>query len=361
MARPAPTGPTVPEPAAPAGSELPLVDVHDLVLLDLDGVIYLGPDPVPHAAEAVARVRDAGVRTTFVTNNASRPPEVVAEHLTELGIRTTRDEVVTSAQAAAALLAERFPAGSPVLVVGGEGLYAALRERDLTPVASLGEDPVAVVQGFSPDVGWRMLAEGTRAVRAGLPWIATNTDLTVPTPFGPAPGNGTLVAAIRTASGVEPEVAGKPQPPLFEEAVKRYGSDRPLAVGDRLDTDLAGAVAAGMPGLLVLTGVNGATDAINAVPSERPRYLARDLRGLLEAQPAVGRSGDRATCRAAAVHVENGRLLVDAAGTDPVDLLRAACGAAWTWADARPDGASPDPAELLRALRGLEADLSWAR
>jgi HAD superfamily hydrolase (TIGR01450 family) len=351
----------VPEPAAPAGSERPLSDVHDLVLLDLDGVIYLGPDPVPHAAEAVGRVREAGVRTTFVTNNASRPPEVVAGHLTQLGIRTGRDEVVTSAQAAAALLAGRFAPGSKVLVVGGEGLYAALRERDLVPVAALAEEPVAVVQGFSPDLGWRMLAEGTRAVRSGLPWIATNTDLTVPTPFGPAPGNGTLVAAVRTASGIEPEVAGKPASPLLDEAVKRYGSDRPLMVGDRLDTDLAGAVTAGMPGLLVLTGVNGATDAVAAAPAERPRYVAGDLRGLLQPHPQVEVRDVRATCRAATVTVRDGRLAVEAAGEDPVDLLRAACGAAWTWADTRPDGDAVDPAELLQALRGLEADLAWAR
>ena len=247
------------------GSARPLVEVYDLVLLDLDGVVYIGPAAVPGAAEALDRVRAAGVRTAFVTNNASRPPEAVGAHLRELGVHAEDDDVVTSAQAAAAILNRRLPAGSAVLVVGGEGLYRALEAVGLKPVASVDENPAAVVQGFSPDIGWRLLAEGTRGVRSGLPWIATNTDLTVPTPYGPAPGNGTLVAAIATATSVTPEVAGKPQPTLFLEAVKRYGAERALVVGDRLDTDLEGARAAGMIGLAVLTGVHRVRDLLDAL------------------------------------------------------------------------------------------------
>jgi HAD superfamily hydrolase (TIGR01450 family) len=344
------------------GVERPLVEVYDLALLDLDGVVYIGPDAVPHAADALARAREAGMALRFVTNNASRPAGTVADHLAELGIPATEEEVVTSAMAAAAMLARRVPPGSPVLVVGGEGLYWALRREGLRPVGSMDDAPVAVVQGFSPDLGWRLLAEGTRAVRSGLPWIATNTDLTVPTPHGPAPGNGTLVHAVRVASGVEPEVAGKPQPALFRTAVERSGASRPLVVGDRLDTDLEGARAADVPGLLVLTGVCTASQVILAAPHERPSMIGADLRSLFDPhpEPARGSGADGGwTCRAASVCVQDGELRVDGAGEDPVDLLRAACAAAW---EAHDTGAGDvTPAPVLAALAAMPDAESWAR
>jgi glycerol-1-phosphatase len=352
-----------------AASERALVEVYDLALLDLDGVVYVGPDAVPGAPEALADVVKAGLKVAYVTNNASRTPETVAEHLTELGVPATRDDVVTSAQAAAALLKRRLPQGARVLVVGGEGLNQALRDEGLTPVGSMDDHPLAVTQGFGPDVGWRLLAEGTRAVRAGLPWIATNRDLTVPTPHGPAPGNGTLVAAIATAAEAEPEVAGKPQPPLFVEAARRYGSSRPIVVGDRLDTDLEGARAAGMDGLLVLTGVTSATVALAAAPPRRPHLISRDLTGLLEPHPEVT-SDDAGIwhCRDAAVGVDNARhAVVHAAGRDAVDLLRAACAAVWDDADraqATANGhraAAVDATAVLATLHRLEGDAAWVR
>ena len=365
------------------GSARPLVEVYDLVLLDLDGVVYIGQAAVPGAAEALDRVRAVGVRTAFVTNNASRPPHVVGEHLRQLGVHADDDDVVTSAQAASALLARRLPAGSAVLVVGGEGLYRALEAVGLKPVASVDEGPAAVVQGFGPDVGWRLLAEGTRAVRSGLPWIATNTDLTVPTPYGPAPGNGTLVAAIATATGVTPEVAGKPQPTLFHEAAQRYGAKRPLVVGDRLDTDLEGARAAGMDGLAVLTGVHRVPDLLIAAPGRRPHLIARDLNGLLDPHPAAirtdqgwsvgeavvavsgagGVAGGVGTSVGAAdtsVDHEKAELQVVRPGSDPMDLVRAGCAAAWAHADAHPE-AHLDPATLLDALYRLEEAGPWER
>ena len=228
------------------GSDVPLVEAYDLAVLDLDGVVYVGPDAVPGAAEALAKARAAGMAMAFVTNNASRPPQAVVDHLVRLGVEAQLDDVVTSAQVAARMLAERLPAGSAVLVVGGAGLRIALTENGLRPVTSVDDAPAAVVQGFSPDLDWRLLAEGTRAVRAGLPWIATNLDLTVPTPYGPAPGNGALVGLVATAAGKGPDdVAGKPAPGSFHEAARRHASSRPLVVGDRLDTDLEGAVNAG--------------------------------------------------------------------------------------------------------------------
>lgn len=342
------------------GSARPLAEVYDLVLLDLDGVVYIGQEAVPGAAQALDRVRAAGVRTAFVTNNASRPPHAVGEHLRELGVHADDDDVVNSAQAAAALLAERLPAGSAVLVVGGEGLYRALEAVGLKPVASMDESPTAVVQGFSPDIGWRLLAEGTRGVRSGLPWIATNTDLTVPTPYGPAPGNGTLVAAIATATGLTPEVAGKPQPTLFLEAVKRYGAGRPLVVGDRLDTDLEGARAAGMDGLAVLTGVHRVSDLLAAAPQRRPHLIARDLNGLLDSHPAPIRTQEGWAVGEAVVEQEEAALRVHRPGSDPMDLVRAGCAAAWAHADAHP-GAPVDPATLLEALYRLEEAGPWER
>jgi HAD superfamily hydrolase (TIGR01450 family) len=351
------------------GCDAPPVEVYDLALLDLDGVVYVGPDSVPGAPEALAAVTAAGLKVAYVTNNASRPPETVAEHLTGLGVPATRDDVVTSAQAAAALLARRLHGGAKVLVVGGEGLHRALREAGLTPVTTMDDHPEAVTQGFGPDVGWRLLAEGTRAVRAGLPWIATNRDLTVPTPYGPAPGNGTLVAAIATAAEVEPEVAGKPQPPLFVEAARRYGSTRPIVVGDRLDTDLEGARAAGMDGLLVLTGVTTATVALAAEPPRRPHLISRDLTGLLAPHPPVTRDDDGTwRCRDAAVAVDSaGHVAIGAAGDDAVDLLRAACAAVWDHADrtqAAANGhrtAGVDATRLLAELHRLEGDAAWVR
>jgi HAD superfamily hydrolase (TIGR01450 family) len=343
-------------------------------------VVYIGPAAVPGAAQALDRVRAAGVRTAFVTNNASRPPQTVAEHLRELGVQAEDDDVVNSAQAAAALLARRLPPGAAVLVVGGEGLYRALEAVGLKPVASVDDQPSAVVQGFSPDVGWRLLAEGTRAIRSGLPWIATNVDLTVPTPYGPAPGNGTLVAAVATASGVQPEVAGKPQPTLFLEAAQRYGGKRPLVVGDRLDTDLEGARAAGMDGLIVLTGVHRVRDLLAAPVRMRPSMIARDLNGLLDPHPAPEQKAAGWTVSGATVRVDDAGLHVVEAGPEPLDLLRAGCAAAWNYADSNhadhqlgqnaeqgsdqqgsAAGSMLDPGPLLAALYRLEEAGPWGR
>lgn len=332
---------TDPPIATLGGTKGPLIDQHDLLLLDLDGVVYVGPHAVPGAREALRRARDQGLHLAYVTNNASRPAPVVAAHLTRLGITAEPDEVVTSAMAGAALLRERLGPGRRVLVIGGEGLQWALEREGLTPVSRFDEEPDAVIQGFSPDVGWRLLAEGTRAIRSGLPYVATNTDLTVPTEFGPAPGNGTLVAAVVTASGVTPTIAGKPQPHLFRDAARRCGGRAPLVVGDRLDTDLEGARAAGMPGLAVLTGVTGAADLLGCPAHQRPTYLGRDLDSLFDVHPqptvlpATARGEVAAQCRDAVVArpAAGGHLDVRRAGSDALDLLRAACACAWHAAD----------------------------
>lgn len=222
----------------------------------------------------------------YVTNNALRTPDTVAEHLTELGIPTGADDVITSAQAVARLISEQVPAGSRVLVIGGEGLRVALRERGLEPVESADDDPVAVVQGFGgPDLPWGRFAEASYAVARGVPWFASNTDLTIPSGRGIAPGNGAAVEVVRIATGAEPQVAGKPLPPMHRETILRTGAKRPLVVGDRLDTDIEGAFNGGVDSLLVLTGVTDGAQLLAAPPQHRPTYVDADLRGCSPGSP----------------------------------------------------------------------------
>ena len=198
-------------------------------------------------------------RTLFVTNNASRSAEEVAEHLRELGFTATADDVVTSAQSAAGLLAQQLPAGAKVLVVGTDALAAEVTTVGLTPVRLFADEPVAVVQGHSTD---HRLARSSPRRRwpsepAHCGWRPTST-ATLPTERGLLPGNGAMVAALRAATDAEPQVAGKPAPTLMRDALARGTFHRPLVVGDRLDTDIEGANAAELPSLMVLTGVNNA-------------------------------------------------------------------------------------------------------
>ncbi|MDH6134082.1 glycerol 3-phosphatase-2 [Kitasatospora sp. MAA4] len=332
----------------PAHSDRPLVEAYDTALLDLDGVVYAGADAIEHAVDSLATARAEGMRLAYVTNNASRPPRVVAEHLTELGVPAEPGDVINSAQAAARLVAEKVPAGAKVLVIGGAGLVEALAEHGLVAVGSLTEGPAAVVQGFDPSVGWAQLAEAAYAVASGLPWVASNTDLSIPTARGIAPGNGTLVAAVRAATGAEPEVAGKPLPPMHRETVLRTGAKRPLVVGDRLDTDIEGAYNGGVDSLLVFTGVCTPADLLAAPVKHRPSYLAADLRGLLEAHPAVEQlPGGAFRCRGRQAEVVDGELRLTGAG-DRYDGLRALCAAAWAALDR--DGRAADGRKALAEL-----------
>jgi HAD superfamily hydrolase (TIGR01450 family) len=337
-----------------ADEDRALWDRYDVALLDLDGVVYVGEDAVEHADRALADARARGMRLAFVTNNASRPPLAVAEHLASLGVPAHEDEVVTSAQAAARVVAERVPPGSAVLVVGGAGLEVALRERGLVPVRSATESPAAVAQGYHPDVGWRDLAEGAYALATGVPWVASNTDLTLPTPRGPAPGNGTLVGVLRTATGREPVVAGKPEPPMHREAMIRTGARRPLVVGDRLDTDVEGATRAGVDSLLVLTGVTTAVDLVRASPPQRPTYVSADLRGLARPGRALSVAAGADQRGSWSAVVESGRLRLVQVGEpddDGLDALRAACGAVWS----EPDPGTVDGVEDTLARAGVLA------
>lgn len=299
-------------------SEQPLWDRYDVALLDLDGVVYIGPDAVTGAADHLEAAASAGMQLAYVTNNASRPPRLVAKHLSDLGIPASDDDVVTSAQAAARLLAAQLPSGAPVFVIGGAGLNEALVEQGLRPVSSTDDRPAAVVSGYNADLRWATVTEGAILVREGLPWVATNTDLTVPTPRGPGPGNGVLVEAVARFAGRDPVVAGKPLPPLFEETLRRVGGTTPLVVGDRLDTDIEGAHNTGLDSLLVLTGVTGLDEVVAAPPRHRPSYLSLALEGLGQCHavpeqhdPAFGLGGWRGEVRDGILHVRGDGAAVD--------------------------------------------------
>lgn len=321
---------------------VPLAEAYDLALVDLDGVAYRGHDSIPHAAQSLTDARGRGMRLVFVTNNASREPESVADQLTGLGIPTPPDEVMTAAQAAAALLRQHVEPGARVLVVGGAGLLTAVTEAGFEVVGSADDEPAAVVQGFAPTLGWRELAEAAYAIERGALHVASNLDLSLPTERGFAPGNGSLVGAVRAATGVAPISAGKPQPDMYRLAVERSAAVNPLVIGDRLDTDLAGAVAAGYPGLHVLTGVSSARDAVLAPASERPSFLAGDLRGLLEAHEAPAQRDGWWVLREAAARVVDGHLELDQR-SNGVDAARAACAAVWRAVD---DGVPVDAGSI---------------
>jgi len=330
----------------PRGSEEPLDSAYDVALLDLDGVVYLGGAAIPGAAEALRKADAAGMRLAYVTNNAFRTPAAIAALLTSFGAPAAPQDVVTSAQAAARLLAERLPAGAPVLVIGGSGLRMAVRERGLRPVSTAAEKPRAVVQGYAPDLSYSMLAEGGLAVAAGALFVASNGDLTLPSQRGRQPGNGSLIQVIATATGVQPLVAGKPEPPLHRESVLRTGARHPLVVGDRLDTDIEGAHRVGADSMLVLTGVTSPAEAVLAPPSQRPTYLAEDLTGLLEPHPDVTQKDGAFGCVGWTAHLAGDRLELAGEG-ERIDGLRALCAAAWATASAAGAGAVRHAAERL--------------
>ncbi len=312
----------------------PLVDAYDCAMLDLDGVVYIGPAAVDGVPALLVEVRDRGMTVAFVTNNAARTPESVAEQLGEFGVHAQAADVVTAAQAAARELATRLEAGAKVLVIGGEGLYVALRDEGLTPVGSAADEPAAVVQGFDRSVGWTQLAEGCYAIQAGALWVASNLDRTIPTAGGVAPGNGTLVDAVAAAVASRPSVvAGKPYRPLFDETVRRTAAERPIVVGDRLDTDIEGANRCEADSLLVMTGVTDVARLCSAPRQQRPTYVAWTMSGLLTPHPTPERTDDGWSLNGWVVSVGHDNLDVASRGDDDDDGLRVVVSAAWAWYD----------------------------
>jgi HAD superfamily hydrolase (TIGR01450 family) len=312
-------------------SATPVIEAHDLVMFDLDGVVYVGGEAIDGVADHIDRVRETGRHVAFVTNNASRTPAQVAEKLTGVGVAAEAADVVTSAQAAARVLVEAHGEGARILLLGGEGLRVALLEAGLEPT----DDPVdvvAVASGYGPDVRWRDIMRVSTLVRDGLPYVASNADLTIPTPYGLAPGHGVLVRTITGFAGVEATVAGKPEKPLMEETVLRVGGDRPIMVGDRLDTDIEGAHAIAAPSLLVLTGVTWLEELAAATEELRPTYISPTLEGLFEPHPIPAADGGSVELGGWAARVDDGRLRVTGEGGD-ADWWRVAATACWRHLD----------------------------
>lgn len=325
-----------------SSSPSPLSRAYDLAMLDLDGVVYVGPDAVAGAADHLATARSAGMGVAFITNNASRPPGAVADHLRELGVPADASDVVTSAQAAASVLVGRLGEGARVVLLGAAGLSEALAERGLVAVG-VDDDAEAVVSGYGPQVPWGDIMRAAVRIRDGLWWVASNTDASIPTAYGVAPGHGVLVETVQRFTGVEPTVAGKPARPLLDETVRRVGGERPLMVGDRLDTDIEGARNVGIDSLLVLTGVTGLAELVAARAEERPTYVGLDLRALSEPQPVPERVDGGWRLGGWTASVEGGVVAVD--GDGPVgDWWRVVACAAWESLDET--GAVVDTARL---------------
>ena len=313
------------------GASEPLLTGHRHVLLDLDGVVYRGRSLVPGADRAIDAVRRAGVRVTFITNNASRAPQAVVEHLGGFGVAAQADEVVTSAVAGARFVVEEFP-DDTVLPIGGEGLFAALREVGARTVASADDGPGVVLMGFGPDLGWHDLAEACFAVQRGARFVATNLDISAPSDRGLVPANGALVDVVTAVTGVRPTAVGKPEPVMYRESTDEP-ADAVVVVGDRIDTDMRGANELGMDTLHVLSGAHGVRDVLQAPRGDRPRYVGLDLGALLEPHPEpTARTDGTWACGEASARVEADALVLD--GEPGLDQFRAACSAVWTHLDA---------------------------
>lgn len=314
------------------------LDGIDTILADLDGVVYAGPNALPFAVDSLNDAAKSA-RLGYITNNAARTDASVAEHLSSLGLRVHATDVVTSPQAAMRLMAQIVPPPATILVVGGAGLVDEVQKAGYTVTRSAEDVPSAVVQGFAPEVAWTDLAEAAFALRVpeaegGIPWIATNMDWTIPRERGVAPGNGTLVSAVHTAVGRLATVAGKPESPIFEEALARFEAQKALFIGDRLDTDILGANRVGIESVLVLTGIDRPKHVLAAPDGSRPTYILGDLRELHEPYPeAIERDGVFEV-NGAAVRVSGTDVEIVSDSARQIDLLRA--GAAAIWATGTP-------------------------
>lgn len=288
-----------------------LIDDYDAALFDLDGVVYLGPAPVPGAPEGLARLREHGTHIGFVTNNAARPPQVVVDQLVRLGIEASTEDVVTAAQAGARLLAEQLDAGSLVFVAGARALVDEVEAVGMRTTRDWRDQPDAVIQGYDPEIAWSTLDGACHAIQHGARYFVTNSDMTRPTDVGLVPGAGTQIAVVTATTKATPIEAGKPCPPLLHETVRRIGAQHPIFVGDRLDTDIEGAHNVGMDSLLVFTGAHGKRDVAAAGPEARPTHIGLDLRALLGEPRVARREGDACTVNGRTARVHDGTIVLD--------------------------------------------------
>lgn len=311
-----------------------LIAKHDALLLDLDGTVWEGGQSLPHAVDAI---NGSGVLAMYITNNASRSAGEVAGMLREIGLDAAEGDVLTSAQAALGLAEPYLEPGDPVLVVGAESFRQLVTEAGYRAVRSADDNPKVVLHGHSPETGWRELSEAALAIQRGARYLASNLDTSLPMQRGLMVGNGSMVAAVTSATGVTPQAAGKPEPAMFLQAAAALRAETPLAVGDRLDTDIAGGVAAGIPTLHVLTGVSGPIALLEAPKELRPTYIADDMRGLFE-EPDTLRTGQQGGF-AARVDGDDIILSYGNENATSIQALRTVLEVAWHM---------PSPPELVR-------------
>ena len=308
----------------------PLWTNYELLLADLDGVIYQGSKEIVNASASINLIQGQGMKVGYVTNNSSRSQQTIAEQLNDFGLEVKSEDVISSGQTAVELLARLVPAGSKVYVVGGEGLKGFVTKAGFELVADSDAGPIAVIQGFAPEVSWRELSEAAYSIQNGAIWIATNNDWTLPLERGIAPGNGTLVSAVHTAVGQFPKVAGKPEPAIFETALQAFGTRNALYVGDRLETDILGANNTGIDSALVLTGIASKKDVLAARVEERPKIILETLGDLLGEYPELKETKRGWRCNDAEVERLGDKVLVVSGDPSSIDALRAACKVIWS-------------------------------
>lgn len=256
------------------------------LILDMDGVLWHGETPMPGLAEFFATLRSEGISFTLATNNATKTAAMYTAKLARFGVDVPPEQILTSAEATAAYLAERHPPGTTAYIVGDKGLHEAMAAQGFTIVSPAsvrrGATAALVVAGFTPHAAYEELAMGAHLVEKGVPFIGTNPDPSYPSEIGPLPGAGALLAVIETSTGVAPLIVGKPEPIMFNEAVRRMGGapETTAMVGDRLTTDIAGGRNAGLQTVLVLSGISSREEAENG--PIQPDYIFDDITTLAD-------------------------------------------------------------------------------
>jgi 4-nitrophenyl phosphatase len=244
----------------------------------MDGVLWQGPQPIGDLPAIFNRITQQGWRVILATNNATRTPQQYVQRLAGFGVQVESWQIINSAHAVTSYLASQYPGGGNVYVIGEAGIQEALAEKGFT----LGEEnPIAVVVSMDRQINYAKLSRATLLIRSGVPFIGTNPDRTFPLPEGLVPGAGAILAAIETATSVTPLILGKPSPAMYQLALERLGTapSDTLVVGDRLETDIAGAQAIGCRTALVLSGVSREADAMAWRP--QPDIIAKDLASLV--------------------------------------------------------------------------------
>jgi 4-nitrophenyl phosphatase len=252
------------------------------LIIDMDGVVWKSDSPIGDLASTFNRIRERGLKFVFATNNSTKSSEQYVERLAQFGVEVEPWQVITSSQAAAHAVAQKFPRGTKVFMIGEDGVRMALEEKGFEIVSvENATQAQAVVMGIDRGINFEKAAEATLLVRSGVPFYATNTDKTFPTPRGEIPGAGAWISIITTATDVQPIIAGKPFPFLMDLSLEKLGvrNKEALVVGDRLETDIAAGQAVGCPTALVLSGVSTKEQAQEWTPA--PDYISDSLASLI--------------------------------------------------------------------------------